>query len=126
MRALAGTILVGGVGGGGFKSIPSLLEELDDFGATTQIPTKIETHIFVGNVGREAMLCEPAVQEIDGRRLRTKRFTIKSATEVIGNETIASLTIQTHEAMEAVAVGRALDHEAEVNRDALVADGGMT
>jgi hypothetical protein len=64
MWSFTRTILVRGIGSSGLDSIASIPEEIDYGSASTEFTTLVKSHIFIGDVPRETMLCKPAIKEI--------------------------------------------------------------
>jgi hypothetical protein len=67
------------------------------------------------------VLGEPPIQKVKWRSLGPEGFTKEGATEVINDQAIACLTIKALEAVNARAVGRALNNKAKINGDTLIA-----
>jgi hypothetical protein len=61
------------------------------------------------------MKSEPMIQEVDGGRLVAECLTIQGAAKVVGDETVASLTIKTHQTMNTITVGGLLDHKTKIH-----------
>ena len=127
VRALAGTILVGGIGGRGFHFVAGILKEIDNFTTAAEFTTKIHADVFVRVVDRETVLSKPTIEKINRRGLVGKAFAVQGAAVVVDDETVACLVIETLQATDARRINtRGLDKEAKVDRDALAASGSAT
>jgi hypothetical protein len=125
MGTFARAILVRRVGSSRFKAIAGILKEINHLTTATKITTKVKVDILVREINRETVECKPAIQKIDGGSLGTKRLTIESAAVMIRYQTVASLTIETLKTLNTSRILGTLNHETEVNRDTLIASGGM-
>jgi hypothetical protein len=121
-----GTILMKGVRCSGFDSIAHLFEQVNNFRTMTKFATEIKAHVFVRNIHGKAMLGKPMVAEIDGRGFGAETFAIQCAATVINDETVASFAIEAFKVTKTVRVGRALDDNAKVDGNTLVAHSRMT
>jgi hypothetical protein len=65
------------------------------------------------------MRSKPVTDKVNRRALRTETLPMKSTTEMISDETVTCLTIQTLQALVASRVGRVLDNKSKINGDAL-------
>jgi hypothetical protein len=94
--------------------------------ALPKVATFVEAHILVGDIGREAMLSQPAIKKVDRRTFVTEGFTIEGTTVMVNNKAIARFAIEAFETIDTITIIRLLDDEAKINGDTLIAHGGMT
>jgi hypothetical protein len=99
MRALARGVLMRGIWSSRLNSVPSIREELNDFRRMAELTTKIKPNIAIRNIASGRVLSEPAIDEISRGTFGAEGLTIKCTTVMINNEAIASLTIDTLEAL---------------------------
>jgi hypothetical protein len=123
MRAFARSVLMRGIGGGGFEGITGSFKECHDIRTTAKLTTEVETHIFTRDVDRETVKGKPMIQEVERRGLGAKGLTVEGTTIVVGDKAVAGLTIEALQAADTSTIGGTLNEEAKVDRDTLVTHG---
>jgi hypothetical protein len=72
------------------------------------------------------MLSQPTIEEVDRGAFVAEGFTVEGTTMMVNDKAIARFAIEAFQTIDPVTVIRLLDDEAKINRDALIAHGGMT
>jgi hypothetical protein len=124
VRAFAGAGLMGQISSSGFNGVASFLEKRANITATTKFTTKIHPNIFISDVLATAMLCEPAIDEIERWWFIAKGLTIKGTTLVIREKNIAAFTIEPKQTLHTLRIVGFLDDESNIDGNALITDGG--
>jgi hypothetical protein len=115
-------VLVRRVGGSWFYGEACVFEKLDDLATVAKFASFVEAYVLVRNRLVETMLYEPAVQKVEWRGLGAKGFAVVGARVVVRNQAVAGLAVEANQTIETRWVGQGLlNHEAEINRDALIA-----
>ena len=120
MRSLNRSILVRTGRSSMLNGITGLFKSANYFITSSHITTHVETNILVGDVGTQTMRSEPFVDELDRRLLGGKTFTVNGTSMVIGDETVACLTILASKTRDAGRIGTTLNDETKVDREALI------
>jgi hypothetical protein len=92
--ALAGTILMRGVGSSRLDGVASLLKQGNNIMALPKVAALVEAHILVGDIGREAMLSQPTIEEVDRGAFVAEGFTVEGTTMMVNDKAIARFAIE--------------------------------
>ena len=120
MGLLNRAILVRVTRGSEFNRITGSFKEIEDVMTFAQITTRIKANILVFDFAGGVILGEPCVEELKGRSFADEAITMEHTSIVVGDETVAGLTIFSGKTRDTGRIGTALNNETEVNREALI------
>ena len=86
----------------------------------SELATTIHANIFVGAIG--SVVGQPIVEPLHGRSFGGKSTTVEATAEIVCDESITGLAVDTDQTVLTLGIAAPLHHEAEIDRDALVAD----
>ena len=86
----------------------------------------IQVNVLVRYISQEAMKDKPMIKKVKRWSLIAEALTIQGTTVTISDKAVASLTIETNQMLHMRGIGRPLNHEAKIHRDALVAHSGTS
>jgi hypothetical protein len=107
-----------------FDGVSGVVEKIDDGATACEFATLIEPDVFVFAIG--GVEGEPAVEPLDRWRLGFEGAAVKFATEMVGNQDVTGLTVETLVAVVAPGVIGKLNYKTEVDRESLIALGSTT
>ena len=104
-----------------FNIITSLFKEFNNLGTMAKFTAKVKANIFIRDTMWETMLGEPAINIILGWFLGRETFAVESATIVVNDKAVTSLTIEASQAVQAFFILGLLNKKTIINREALSA-----
>jgi hypothetical protein len=96
MGALDGAVLVRGTGASGLDMVTKFLEEGTEFWIMVQFATLVNHNVLVREI-KYLVLSEPRSKPIEGCGFRNARNTVEFTGGMVGNEQVASLTVEASE-----------------------------
>jgi hypothetical protein len=122
MRAFTRAILMGRIGASELDLVAKIRKSVANFVAFAEFTTTIHTDILLEAIG--GIVSKPAVKPIDRGCFSGERASEDTATVVVSDEDVACFAVEAHEIIKTFGITATLDHESEIDRETLEADGG--
>ena len=102
--------------------ITEISERCTDVVAVAKFATAVHANIL-GRAGR-CVISEPLIEPVNGRGFGGKGAPKNAAAEVVSDQDVTGLTVETDQIVETRGCFAFLDHESEIDRQTLETDGG--
>ena len=123
MRTFNRAILMGCSRTSKINLIASLEKEISNGGTAPEVSTRIKTDILSRDITFTTMEKKPAVEKVNRWCLGGEAFAKETTSEVVSDEAVTGLTMESLKATKARGILGALDHKTKVNTDALTTHG---